>query len=289
MGDLRMNSISYSGSDSGVLMLNGINYTGGGSGSPQIPAALVPLMSSNSQSGYIARASSEFSSGYQAYMVFDGSTSSAWSPQNNADLDWVEIEMPAAKVATRIMITTRSGSYYASSVTIKGSNDGVNYTTLGTFTGMTAGSSVTFLNSSNVAYSIYRFEVDDFGLAMIYIEGIDSAVNDNYIESWILKSGSNDEIATIVSHSTFSNTGEMSSFDVKPQRGGATVVSGDITTEIGSSTNWLWKATATADMTYRLYNVNNGNIGTLQTAHNGDVIISDGDLTTYCMEIRRYS
>lgn len=110
----------------------------------------------------------------------------------------------------------------------------------------------------------------------------------DYIESWILKSGSSDSVPTIVIHQEFTD-GKLSSIDVKQQGGGSSVVSGDITTYIGNDSNWLWKATTTDDMTYKLYNVNTQTLGPLLTAAAGDVIVSDGDLNTFCVEIRRYS
>ncbi len=142
------------------------------------------------------------------------------------------------------------------------------------------------LRLNNNSYSGY-------GTGVLMLNGINYTANQggggiDYIESWILKSGSSDSVPTIVAHMTYTD-GQLDSFDVKQQGGGASVVSGDITTYIGNDSSWLWRATATDDMTYRLYNVNNQTLGPLQTAENGDVIINDGDLTTYCMEIRRYS
>jgi len=121
-----------------------------------------------------------------------------------------------------------------------------------------------------------------------YTGGSGGGSGADYIESWILKSGSSDSVPTIVIHQTFTD-GLLSGIDVKQQGGGSTVNSGDISTYIGGDSNWLWRATANDDMTYTLYDVNTQTEGALQTAQNGDIIINDGDLNTYCMEIRRYS
>ena len=149
-----------------------IAFTVNVTGSPRPPMSkmisLTPAMSSNSDDGFIARASSEFSSSYQAYMVFDRNSLSAWAPENGQVSNWVEIEMPVAQIADYFSITTRS-DYYATEVTIQGSNDGTNYTTLGTITNMTAGSTYNLHLNSNVAYLIYRFVIDDLGLQEIYI------------------------------------------------------------------------------------------------------------------------
>ena len=169
MGSLMRNGIGYSNTDTGVLMRNGINYTGGVV--TLVPTALVPTMSSNTQGGYTARASSEWDSSYQAYMCFDNTDATEWAPLNGQPSNWVEIEMPEAKIASRIIVKTRSGSFYARSVTLQGSNDGVTYTTLGTISGIGKGASVTFTNIPRTAYSIFRFVIDDYGLSEIYIEG----------------------------------------------------------------------------------------------------------------------
>lgn len=134
-----------------------------------------------------------------------------------------------------------------------------------------------------------------YGSTLIYCNTGDSEVTYHevihkvdYIESWIIKSASSVAVPTIVAHTVYTD-GQPSSFDVKQQEGNTSLSNGDITTYIGSDSNWLWKVTATAAMTYRLFNVNTGVLGNLQTAAVNDVIIDDGDLTTYCMEIRRYS
>lgn len=142
------------------------------------------------------------------------------------------------------------------------------------------------LRLNNNSYSGY-------GTGVLMLNGVNYTASQggdgvDYIESWILKSGSSVSVPTIVIHQEFTD-GKLSSIDVKEQGGGSTVVSGDISTYIGSSSSWLWQATATDAMTYKLYNVNTQTEGPLQTAQANDVIINDGDLNTYCMEIRRYS
>lgn len=142
------------------------------------------------------------------------------------------------------------------------------------------------LRLNNNSYSGY-------GTGVLMLNGVNYTANRggggiDYIESWILKSGSSDSVPTIVIHQEFTD-GKLSSIDVKQQGGGSSVVSGDITTYIGNDSSWLWRATATDDMSYKLYDVNTQTEGPLQTAQSGDVIINDGDLNTYCVEIRRYS
>jgi len=142
------------------------------------------------------------------------------------------------------------------------------------------------LRLNNTSYSGY-------GTGILMLNGVCYTASQggggiDYIESWILKSGSSDSVPTIVSHSEYTD-GNISSFDVKQQPGGSSVVNGDITTYIGGDSNWLWRATATAAMTYRIFDVNAQTLGPLLTAAAGDVIVSNGDLNTFCVEIRRYS
>lgn len=112
----------------------------------------------------------------------------------------------------------------------------------------------------------------------------------DYIESWTLKSqNSTTTVPTITTHITYTD-GNISAFEVKENAGNANVVCGDVTTYIGDASSYLWKATATDDMTYRIYDIVNDTLSELRTATNGDVIVSGGSISSpYCVEIRRYS
>ena len=137
--------------------------------SPVVP--LVPEMQNNSQDGYVASASTEFSSSYQAYEVFDRTRATAWAPENVSGPHWVQIELPIPKISLFFIVTTRTGDYFATSVTVQGSNDGTYFTTLGTETNMVEGSSAVIYNFSTTAYKYYRFIIDEYGLQEIYIGG----------------------------------------------------------------------------------------------------------------------
>lgn len=170
------------------------------------------------------------------------------------------------------------------------------YTDATAFTTAVTGQKLVYELATPLTYTLTAQEIDTLlGDNNIWCDTGDCEVTyrqnvvlPDYSESWIIKSGASDYYATIIGHNTYSN-GALTSYDVKAQAGGATVVNGDITTRIGSDTNWLWKVTATAAMTYRLYNVNTGELSALLTAQANDVIINDGDLNNYCIEIRRYS
>ncbi len=84
--------------------------------------------------------------------------------------------------------------------------------------------------------------------------------------------------------------GVVSSYAVYSQPGNQSRVEGDLTIFIGESSGWLWNVTATADMTYRIYDMINGTLGALLTATSGTVIMSGIPITgDYTYEIRRYS
>lgn len=111
----------------------------------------------------------------------------------------------------------------------------------------------------------------------------------DYVESWIVANTSASNVPTTTTHITYSD-GSMTSFDIKSNAGNTTVVMGDLTTFIGDSTSYKWKATVTADMKIRLFDVINQTLGELQTVTSGTVIITGGPISPnpYCIEIRRY-
>lgn len=108
----------------------------------------------------------------------------------------------------------------------------------------------------------------------------------DYLESWIISNSS----TTNVSHIEYNTDGIITDFINYPQPGNTTRVLGDVSTYIGASSNWLWQVTATADMTYRIFDVVNNTVTELRTATANTVILnnipSSGD---YIYEIRRYS
>lgn len=109
------------------------------------------------------------------------------------------------------------------------------------------------------------------------------------IETWIINSKSATIHPTTTAHFVYNN-GLLTGYDVADNAGNETVTMGDISTFIGDASSFNWWVTANANMTYRLFDVINGTLGTLQTATIGTKIISDGTIADpYCIEIRRYS
>ena len=107
----------------------------------------------------------------------------------------------------------------------------------------------------------------------------------DYPESWIITNNS----TTMSVHTEYID-GVVSSYAVYSQPGNQSRVEGDLTIFIGESSGWLWNVIATADMTYRIYDMINGTLGALLTATSGTVIMSGIPITgDYTYEIRRYS
>ena len=131
------------------------------------------------------------------------------------------------------------------------------------------------INSQNLVWA-YRSRM---ALNVKVNEGVD------YPESWIITNDS----TTMSVHTEYID-GVVSSYAVYSQPGNQSRVEGDLTIFIGESSGWLWNVTATADMTYRIYDMINGTLGDLLTATSGTVIMSGIPITgDYTYEIRRYS
>ena len=72
---------------------------------------------------------------------------------------WLQFQLPTAQVKTGFRWYIGHGSYYPTAFTVSASNDGVNYTTLGTFsgTGTIGWQEYTFINAT--AYLYYKITV----------------------------------------------------------------------------------------------------------------------------------
>jgi hypothetical protein len=102
---------------------------------------LVPVMSSNSQDGYVVSAKSNWGSHYP-WKAFDRSVSNsddAWECNDSDRADssgncdtWLQIQLPTAKVANALYLQERSGKSTRDQkdFTLQASNDGTTWTTL---------------------------------------------------------------------------------------------------------------------------------------------------------------
>ena len=108
----------------------------------------------------------------------------------------------------------------------------------------------------------------------------------DYLESWVITNKN----TTMVSHLTYLPDGSLSDVVSAGQAGNTTLTLGDVSTYIGASSNWLWQATATADMKYKIYDVVNQSLSELRTATANTVILQGVPISgNYVYEIRRYS
>ena len=127
---------------------------------------LVPVMTSNSQDGYIATGSSVWQASDQPYKLFNRDSTSIWASEDTTDPQWVQIQLPEAQKCNYVKLTSRK-DYYASSnygqaptaFTIQGSNDGTNWDVLTTQTGISwtsVGQTKEFALPGATAYSYYK-------------------------------------------------------------------------------------------------------------------------------------
>lgn len=146
-----------------------INEIGWSTISGQIPIDywvddyLVPVMSSNSQDGYIASASSEYNSSTKACNAFDRNRSTLWGTIGKTN-QWLKIQLPTAKIMNACSFTARSDGYLnetPTSFNIQGSNDDSNWTTLLSVENTTwsLGLTRSFDVDNTTAYLYYKFNI----------------------------------------------------------------------------------------------------------------------------------
>ena len=130
--------------------------------------SLVPTMSSNSQDGYVASASSTFGgTTHPAYRAFDNSSNvdNKWlSVANDIRNAWLKIELPTAKVANAFLIQVPAERYTERSpknFQIQGSNDNSTWTTLVTASELSWSNNQarTFNCENYTAYKFYRIYI----------------------------------------------------------------------------------------------------------------------------------
>ena len=103
---------------------------------------IVPVLTSHNQDGYEVTCSSVWNndSGHQAYFLFDRNSNTKWASAESQTAEWVQIKLPEAKSCGFMHLVTRSDGNFADQAPrdfeIRGSNDGENWTTLITQTGV---------------------------------------------------------------------------------------------------------------------------------------------------------
>ena len=126
---------------------------------------IVPLMTSNSQDGYIVTASDTYSGGrvYYPYLAFNNvvSDSDSWSTRNQSG--WLQVELPRAKKANMLKVTGGFANEEPDSFILYGSNDGENYIQLldsGTLT-WSHNETKTWDLEGETAYKFYKIEAEN--------------------------------------------------------------------------------------------------------------------------------
>ena len=124
----------------------------------------VPVMSSNSQDGYVASADSKYDSGYPAWKAFDRSSGSSWTSRDatSTTAHWLKIYNNDGISANCINILWHS-DHYGVDYVISGSNDDTTYTDLVT---------VTDNNNLNPSYNLSNIQT--FKYWKVYITRINT-------------------------------------------------------------------------------------------------------------------
>lgn len=98
--------------------------------------SVVPAMTSNTLPSGLVTASSIFSSTYDAYKAFDGSTSGSWQSANGLKTGYVSYTFKKGIIVGKYTIVSMSSNSSASAApkdwTLEGSNDGLTWTVLDT-------------------------------------------------------------------------------------------------------------------------------------------------------------
>lgn len=115
----------------------------------------------------VANYSNQYSASYPASAVLDGSTSTYWRTDSPTGA-YVTLQLSLAKAVTKLRIYVGSVSYYATSWTLSGSNDGASFTNL-----LTAACTSTigwqeFTVSNTTEYLFYRWTCNTSSSARLY-------------------------------------------------------------------------------------------------------------------------
>ena len=129
---------------------------------------LVPVMSSDSQDGYIITSSSMSTSpSTKRWQAFDRSISGNFELASNVTTGWIQIQLPEAKIANMFQIGARNDSYYQDAprnYSLDASNDGEIWDTLFSIensANWSAGQIRTYTLENSTAYTYYRLNISN--------------------------------------------------------------------------------------------------------------------------------
>ena len=123
-----------------------------------------PVLNSNGIMGgdsFAVSASSEYDSNFVAYHAFDGNTSTEWATLGNSTPCYISFYSPTPIKVSQLTMTNRNTAETFTGGTVYGSNDGVNWTSLTTYSNsVTTGGAVwtISLSSNTNFYNYYKIE-----------------------------------------------------------------------------------------------------------------------------------
>ena len=131
-----------------------------------VDESVIPIMSSNSQNGFVASASSIYSETYPAWKAFTKTTlddTDSWATASNQTTGWIQIKCPVPILINKFSITARYipfgvGLTNLIDFCLQGSNDGANWTDLKSITGEAAWTSAMtrYYDVPSAQYLYYR-------------------------------------------------------------------------------------------------------------------------------------
>ena len=115
----------------------------------------VPVMTSNTTPEGVCFASSEYSSAYAAWKAFNGSTTGSWSPTSGSTNQYIGYQFLTGVCVKRVDITRAVGGNNDNPITLKMSDDGSTWTSIGTGTLLNNTNLQTFITTSNAQEKAY--------------------------------------------------------------------------------------------------------------------------------------
>lgn len=125
-------------------------------------------MTSNSSLSCEASASTEFSSGYPAWCAFDASPATSWACVSSESAPWIQLKMDVALKNIQVSVYSRSqnpasGNHNPTAGTVQGSNNGSNWTQIGSYSGWSEKNDGTLLGTiscgNTTAYKYVRLNI----------------------------------------------------------------------------------------------------------------------------------
>ena len=135
-------------------------------------ARVNPIMTGNTAPSGTASASTEFNSSYQAWEAFGGGGNSEyWSSTQDSGVGWLQYQFTSGQTIIAYRLQSENSTNTPSHWTLKGSNNGSDFTTLDTQTGIswTGRDYKLFEFSNTTAYTYYRLDITRTG-NMTYLE-----------------------------------------------------------------------------------------------------------------------